>query len=223
MATCRCGESRSAPRAVRFAHILRRRVRFRHDRGGGHVLSLFSIRCASSDRKRCPTVARSTERQAVSARTGTVHKHFCIDTYEWPNKALETPVVMKNWYEARDACQSVGKRLCSQDRRTLACEGPDHLPYPYGYARDASACNIDKAAIQVDESALEAARPPRRRGRASLARRSERLARPMREPIRRPRHDRQRRRMDGQRDGQSPPERLEGWLLELEFAVAVAP
>jgi hypothetical protein len=67
---------------------------------------------------------------------------------------------MKNWYEARDACQSIGKRLCTQDEWTLACEGPEHLPYPYGYSRDATACNIDKDAIQVDESALK--RPDKR-------------------------------------------------------------
>ena len=95
-----------------------------------------------------------------SCQTGTSQKHFCIDKYEWPNRAGEPPVVMKNWYEARDACQSIGKRLCTQDEWTLACEGPEHLPYPYGYVRDATACNIDKAAIQVDESALK--RPDRR-------------------------------------------------------------
>ena len=99
---------------------------------------------------------RCSEYRAPSGecQTGTSQKHFCIDDYEWPNKVGEKPVVMKNWYEARDACQSVGKRLCSQDEWTLACEGPEHLPYPYGYVRDATACNIDKAAIGVDEKAL---------------------------------------------------------------------
>ncbi len=77
---------------------------------------------------------RCSEYRAPSGecQTGTSKKHFCIDNYEWPNKVGETPVVMKNWYEARDACQSVGKRLCSQDEWTLACEGPERLPYPYG-------------------------------------------------------------------------------------------
>ena len=105
---------------------------------------------------------RCSEYRAPSGacQTGTAQKHFCIDNYEWPNRAGETPAVMKNWYEARDACQSVGKRLCTQDEWTLACEGPEHLPYPYGFARDANACNIDKPAIQVDESALR--RPDRR-------------------------------------------------------------
>ena len=105
---------------------------------------------------------RCSEYRAPSGncQTGTSNKHFCIDTYEWPNKAGEEPVVMKSWYEARDACQSIGKRLCTQDEWTLACEGPEHLPYPYGYTRDATACNIDKDAIQVNESALK--RPDKR-------------------------------------------------------------
>ena len=105
---------------------------------------------------------RCSEYRAPSGncQTGTTHKHFCIDKYEWPNKAGEEPAVMKSWYEARDACQGIGKRLCTQDEWTLACEGPEHLPYPYGYSRDATACNIDKDAIQVDESALK--RPDKR-------------------------------------------------------------
>ena len=105
---------------------------------------------------------RCSEYRAPSGdcQTGTSQKRFCIDKYEWPNKAGEEPVVMKSWYEARDACQSIGKRLCTQDEWTLACEGPEHLPYPYGYTRDATACNIDKDAIQVNEDALK--RPDRR-------------------------------------------------------------
>ena len=105
---------------------------------------------------------RCSEYRAPSGncQTATSQKHFCIDKYEWPNKAGEEPVVMKSWYEARDACQSIGKRLCTQDEWTLACEGPEHLPYPYGYTRDATACNIDKDAIQVNEDALK--RPDKR-------------------------------------------------------------
>ena len=37
--------------------------------------------------------------------TGTkAKKRYCIDTYEWPNQAGATPVVMKTWYEAKAAC-----------------------------------------------------------------------------------------------------------------------
>ena len=41
---------------------------------------------------------------------------------------------MKSWYAARDACSAQGKRLCGESEWTLACEGEEHLPYPYGYA-----------------------------------------------------------------------------------------
>lgn len=84
----------------------------------------------------------------------TVKKHFCIDRYEWPNKVGEKPVVMKTWYEAKDSCTSVGKRLCGDSEWTTACEGEEHLPYPYGYARNADACNIDKPHPDVNEVAL---------------------------------------------------------------------
>lgn len=84
----------------------------------------------------------------------TVQKHFCMDKYEYPNKAGAIPVVMKTWYEARDACKSEGKRLCGSSEWTLACEGQEHLPYPYGFARSAEACNIDKPHLDVNETAL---------------------------------------------------------------------
>jgi formylglycine-generating enzyme len=98
---------------------------------------------------RCAEFAPSTK----CANKG-VHKKFCIDRYEYPNKPGEKPVIMKTWYEARDTCQSVGKRLCGESEWTLACEGQEHLPYPYGYQRNAEACNIDKPHPDVNEKAL---------------------------------------------------------------------
>ena len=82
------------------------------------------------------------------------HKHFCIDQFEYPNEPGSKPVVMKSWYQARDACSAQGKRLCGESEWTLACEGQEHLPYPYGYARNAEACNIDKPHPDVDEKAI---------------------------------------------------------------------
>ena len=84
----------------------------------------------------------------------TVHKHYCIDAYEYPNEPGANPVVMKTWYEARDACGAEGKRLCGDSEWTLACEGQERMPYPYGYARNADACNIDKPHPDVDEKAI---------------------------------------------------------------------
>ncbi len=84
-----------------------------------------------------------------------IHKRFCIDRFEYPNKVGARPVVMKTWYEARDACQAQGKRLCGDTEWTLACEGQERLPYPYGLERNAEACNIDKPHPDPDIRALE--------------------------------------------------------------------
>lgn len=89
-----------------------------------------------------------------ACQTATVHKHVCMDRFEYPNTAGRTPVVMKTWHEAAAACKADGKRLCSDSEWTLACEGPQHLPYPYGLTRDANACNIDKPHPDVNERAL---------------------------------------------------------------------
>jgi sulfatase modifying factor 1 len=79
----------------------------------------------------------------------TQHKKFCIDRYEWPNKPGVLPQFMASWNEAKTTCEGIGKHLCSDTDWTLACEGPQHQPYPYGggFARDDAACNIDKPYI----------------------------------------------------------------------------
>ncbi len=75
------------------------------------------------------------------------HLHFCMDRYEFPNHKGSMPLVMIAWNQLRDACAVQGKRLCQDFEWTQACEGPDMLPYPYGYERDATKCNIDHAQI----------------------------------------------------------------------------
>lgn len=98
---------------------------------------------------RCAEFAEDV--RCVGSRT---HKRFCMDRFEWPNQEGAKPVIMKTWYEARNACQGAGKRLCSDSEWTLACEGNEMLPYPYGTTRDSSACNIDKTLPHVDEDAI---------------------------------------------------------------------
>ncbi len=95
-------------------------------------------------------------------KKGTSHRHFCMDRYEWPNQAGATPVVMKTWYEAKAACGGIGKRLCTDGEWTLACEGAERRPYPYGYKRDATACNIDHDHVLPDEKALSSPDPKKR-------------------------------------------------------------
>jgi formylglycine-generating enzyme len=99
--------------------------------------------------RRCAEFAPST-----TCRVATVNKHFCIDRFEYPNKEGATPVVMKSWHEAAATCKADGKRLCGDSEWTLACEGAQHLPYPYGTKRDSQACNIDKPHPDVNERAL---------------------------------------------------------------------
>jgi formylglycine-generating enzyme len=107
----------------------------------------------SKSPRRCAEFAKSG-----ACRTKTVRKHFCIDRFEYPNKQGEKPAVMKTWYEARDACKADGKRLCGDSEWTLACEGQQRLPYPYGLERSADACNIDKPHPAVNERALASRR-----------------------------------------------------------------
>lgn len=92
---------------------------------------------------------------------------FCIDEFEYPNRRQEKPDVMVTFAEAMRSCKASGKRLCSAREWTLACEGPDRLPYPTGRVRDATACNIDLVHRFPNVDALN--RP------ASVARELERL------------------------------------------------
>ena len=73
----------------------------------------------------------------------TKHLEFCIDKYEFPNSYGEKPKLQITWYQAKDLCESIGKRLCLDYEWTQACRGNNNLPYPYGYKRDATACRID--------------------------------------------------------------------------------
>jgi formylglycine-generating enzyme len=84
-----------------------------------------------------PTVCKSDK---------LVHMHYCIDKYEWPNKEGQVPQDWMTWYDAKKAVASVGKRLCTAREWTLAAEGPDMHPIPYGdgFHRNSQTCNIDR-------------------------------------------------------------------------------
>ncbi|MBM4357437.1 MAG: SUMF1/EgtB/PvdO family nonheme iron enzyme [Deltaproteobacteria bacterium] len=68
---------------------------------------------------------------------------YCIDRYEFPNRAGVRPMVMQNFYQAQLHCAARGKRICTESEWTKACEGPDNKPFPYGYVRDPTACRGD--------------------------------------------------------------------------------
>ena len=81
--------------------------------------------------------------------------HFCVDRYEYPNQVGVKPTVAVTWDEARELCATEGKRLCTADEWTQACEGPEHAPYPYGFTRNGEACNHDRQYIIPDDNAYQ--------------------------------------------------------------------
>jgi len=100
--------------------------------GGAEERMTASERCL---RFAEPSVCVSKKRRTL---------RFCIDRHEWPNHKGELPAVLVSWHDARKACRDAGKRLCTPDEFNFACEGEQMLPYPYGFVRDASKCNIDR-------------------------------------------------------------------------------
>jgi sulfatase modifying factor 1 len=77
-------------------------------------------------------------------------QRFCIDRYEYPNKAGAHPPVMVSAYDAAQLCAEQGKRMCFESEWTAACEGPEKLPFPYGLERSKEFCNIDNPWIKPD-------------------------------------------------------------------------
>ena len=74
-------------------------------------------------------------------RRTEAHGSFCIDPYEFPNKKGELPATSHSWDMANQACEQVGKRLCSSLEWGRACRGPEGRKYAYGHRRDPTVCN----------------------------------------------------------------------------------
>ncbi|MCL2451148.1 MAG: formylglycine-generating enzyme family protein [Polyangiaceae bacterium] len=112
----------------------------------------FPERCARFDPARWTASAASLPRRMM---------HFCVDRFEYPNLRGAYPWIMVDWNAARALCGDEGKRLCSEDEWTFACEGEDARPYPYGYERDPEACVIDRPWRAYDANALGSGDPGR--------------------------------------------------------------
>lgn len=72
-----------------------------------------------------------------------VHMRFCIDATERKEDRSSLPKNFVSFYEATKMCGAAGGHVCTESEWQFACEGEDMLPYPYGYERDSSACNVD--------------------------------------------------------------------------------
>jgi formylglycine-generating enzyme len=136
-----------------------------------HVVAALPAACPSDmslvDGEHCPALEYECARfvdeaspscaeyaQKPECRHNPISKRFCIDRHEWPNRVGERPTVFVTWYEAKQSCESVGKRLCARSEWTLACEGPKRAPYPYGWQRFPSPCNVSRPSLEVSEKAL---------------------------------------------------------------------
>ncbi|MSP24640.1 MAG: hypothetical protein EXR75_05645 [Myxococcales bacterium] len=108
----------------------------------------YPERCAKFDRDRWLKKSETFARKEM---------HYCVDRFEYPNVIGQYPIIFVSWYEAKELCQEQGKRLCTEDEWTFACEGEEGRPYPYGdgYTRSAETCVTDQLWTAYREGAMQ--------------------------------------------------------------------
>jgi formylglycine-generating enzyme len=79
----------------------------------------------------------------VKCKAERIPMRYCIDRLEAAEDS-GLPVADTSWTQAAAACKANGKRLCKEREWLFACEGEQMTPYPYGLARDSTACNFEK-------------------------------------------------------------------------------
>ncbi|MBK8937325.1 MAG: SUMF1/EgtB/PvdO family nonheme iron enzyme [Polyangiaceae bacterium] len=105
----------------------------------------YPERCAEFDREAWLKMSKDMPTQPMS---------YCMDRFEYPNRKGAHPVIFINFGEAKQMCASQGKRLCTEDEWTFACEGEEATPYPYGYVRSPDKCPIDGKWRAFNEKSL---------------------------------------------------------------------
>jgi formylglycine-generating enzyme len=83
-----------------------------------------------------------------------VHKRYCIDRNEYAPPGERLPASFQSWTNATATCGALGKRVCLESEWQFACEGEEMRPYPYGWTRDAAACNADRLDIYQPNQSL---------------------------------------------------------------------
>lgn len=86
---------------------------------------------------------------------------FCIDRFEYAAESEALPAHHLNFVSASKACRARNKRLCLESEWTLACEGPEQAPYPYGWSREPK-CNQDRSDLYEMKQGRQALRDLRR-------------------------------------------------------------
>jgi hypothetical protein len=93
---------------------------------------------------RCAHYAKSTCKSKTR-----IHMRYCIDATERVEETSSSgehsdkPRHFMSWTSSKRLCESTGGRLCRESEWVFACEGEDMRPYPYGWDRDSTACNVD--------------------------------------------------------------------------------
>ena len=116
-------------------------------------------RCIKWIDKETLPYARCAEYASPSVcKSGRVYMKFCIDKYEFAD-ASGYPMADVSWTEAVKICKENDKRLCRESEWLFSCEGEAMNPYPYGFKRDATICNIDKEHIVEKGTLLDLRQP----------------------------------------------------------------
>jgi formylglycine-generating enzyme required for sulfatase activity len=82
------------------------------------------------------------------------HESVCVDAYEAPNRKGSRPLVMQSADDGETWCSDRGKRLCTEDEWTAACEGSENWSYPYGPEYGPGKCNDNKLYRDRNEDLL---------------------------------------------------------------------
>jgi sulfatase modifying factor 1 len=103
--------------------------------------------------------------QSEMALVGAEHGGVCVDKYEATVEGHDSartldgvdastlraksakgnkPQVNISEVQAETACEAASKRLCTESEWKAACQGPEHLVYPYGNQYIAGACNTER-------------------------------------------------------------------------------
>jgi formylglycine-generating enzyme len=83
--------------------------------------------------------------QPAVCRAPRQHKRYCMDVDEQGSTPEDPrPKNFVTYKAASASCAARGARLCTESEYEFACEGEEMRPYPYGFARDSTACNIDR-------------------------------------------------------------------------------
>jgi len=80
---------------------------------------------------KCPPGMVEIRPQQGTAAHKLVPYAFCIDVYEYPNRAGARPW-RGSWVEAFGLARKAGKRLPTRAEWQVACGGPDQVRYPFG-------------------------------------------------------------------------------------------